>query len=197
LLPTTTFDFCPVLRKKNAKIRICRLLFFASPHHKTRMEVVSFRVFAQTQKDYTGPDSVVDVCLHAMEEGILTVFAKQMGYLFLWELCIMTPGQWARTCALVEHHRLPSRLCWRFPTGVYCTWDTTLETSCLVSHVPDAMAALTRIEFLWQDLDAVEAYISIKSLTSTIDIEWVAVEVARRRQWFAGLRRAWLLTASG
>ena len=53
------------------------------------MEVVhtvvhTFRVFAQrTRADYLGPDSVVvDVCLHAMEEGILSAIATERDLIF-------------------------------------------------------------------------------------------------------------------
>jgi hypothetical protein len=155
------------------------------------MDFVDFSKFAQARRP--GCHCVVDACMDAMEEGMLPVITKEGGY-YLWEYYILTVDQWVRMCALLQQNRLPSRLLWRWQTYVRWTKRSVLPKPCLVSHVPDAMAALTRIEFLWQDLDAVQAYnISIKSVTSTIDIEWIAVEVARRRQWFAGLRQAWLL----
>jgi hypothetical protein len=157
------------------------------------MEVCSFRGFAQTRKDYTGPYSVVDVCLHAMEEGTLSVIAKAWKY-SLWEFCIMSVDQWVRMCALLQRHRLPSSLCWRVGTNLRLTRRAAVAEPILVFEDSDAIAALTRIEFLWQDLDAVQAYIIIKS--RTFDVEWVAAEVDRRRQWFAGLRRTWLLAIS-
>jgi hypothetical protein len=150
------------------------------------MEVVhsvvhTFRVFAQrTRADYLGPDSVVvDVCLHAMEEGILSAIATERGHHFLWEYYILTTDQLARTCALLQRHRLPSSLLWTLQTRLHCT-----------------LHALTRIEFLWQDLDAVDVWVHFMR-HRYCDVEWVAAEVARRRQWFTGLRRAWLLATSG
>jgi hypothetical protein len=154
------------------------------------MEVCSFRVFAQTRKDYTGPDSVVDVCLLAMEESALSVIAKAWGY-SLWEFCILSVDQWVRMCALLQRHRLPSRLCWRLETNLRFTRRSAFTEPTWVFEDSVAESALTGIEFLWQDLDAVQAYIIVKS--RSFDIEWVAAELVRRRQWFAGLRRTWLL----
>lgn len=55
------------------------------------------------------------------------------------------------------------------------------------------MNTLCDMEYLWQDLDAVEAWMEfMKSRMYLIHIQWVAEEVDRRRQWFAGLCRAWL-----
>ena len=153
------------------------------------MEAYFFHVFAQAQKDYTGPDSVVDVCLHAMEEGTLSVIAKACGY-SLWEFFILSVDQWVRMCALMQHHRLPSRLCWALGTKLHWTMRGASAEVTWVFEDPVAVAALTRIEFLWQDLDAVQAYLYIRS---SHRVEWVGAEVDRRRQWFAGLRRAWVL----
>ena len=156
------------------------------------MEVVhtvvhTFRVFAQsTRADYLGPDSVVvDVCLHAMEEDILSAIATERGHHFLWEYYILTTDQWARTCALLQRHRLPSSLLWTLQTRLHCT----------LQQYADAVSALPRIEFMWQDLDAVQAYLNAHPHCE--DMKWVAAEVARRRQWFTGLRRAWLLATLG
>jgi hypothetical protein len=81
-----------------------------------------FWSFAQIEKEFAGSVvSVVDVCLHAMEEGILPVITKQMGYLFLWEFFILTTDQWARTCALLQRHRLPPSLLWTLKTRVEST----------------------------------------------------------------------------
>ena len=173
--------------------------FFASltPITKQKMEVCSFRVFAQTRKDYTGPDSVVDVCLHAMEEGALSVIAKARGYL-LWEFCIMSVDQWVCACALLQRHRLPSSLCWRVGTNLRLTRRAAVAEPTWVFEDFDAIAALTRIEFLWQDLDAVQAYMTVQAYIKcrTSHVGWVAAELDRRRQWFAGLRRTWLLAIS-
>ena len=160
---------------------------------------VCFWCFAQTEKEFTGSVvSVVDVCLHAMVRGTLPVITKQMGYLFLWELFILTTDQWARTCALLQRHRLPPSLLWTLKTRVECTWRSISKETCMISEVPVAVTALSRIEFLWQDLDAVDAWLcSIFMRLGYCDVEWVAAEVARRRQWFAGLCRTWLLAVVG
>ena len=154
---------------------------------------VSFYSFAGTRKDYAGCESVVDVCLHAMEENVLPIFAEQWGY-YLWEYFTLTPDQLARICALLQLQRLPASLLWKWHSCVLRTRRSALGNPYPVSQDPDAMAALTRIEFLWQDLDTVQAYISIKS--RTFDVKWIAAEIAKRRQWFTGLRRLWLLATT-
>ena len=156
-----------------------------------------FYVYAQAQKDYTGPGSVVDVCLRGMVQGTLPVTAKERGYA-LWEFYVLSVDQWVRMCALMQHHRLPSRLCWALGTNLCWTRrGAVAEPTCTwVFEDSDAVAALSRIEFLWQDLDAVQAYLHEKISALGVGVEWVAVEVARRRQWFTGLRRAWVLATS-
>jgi hypothetical protein len=106
----------------------------------------------------------------------------------------LTPNQWSRVSALLQRQRLPASFLWRFKTCVRWTRRSAFEKSYLVSEDPFATVALTRIEFLWQDLDTVQAWLQD---TRHDDVEWVAAEVDRRRQWFTGLRRAWLLAASG
>ena len=155
------------------------------------MAPLHFHSFAKTQKDYTGPDSVVDVCLHAMEEGKLRVTVKQSVY-YLWEYFTLTTDQWGRLCALLQRQRLPPSFLWKSAYVRY-TKRTGSKDVDLISHCPDAVAALSQIEFLWQDLDAVNAW--VHSMRRGCDVEWVAAEVGRRRQWSIGLRRAWLLVA--
>ena len=164
------------------------------------MDVINFWSFAaQPKKGCCLPGvvvSVVDGCLHAMEEGRLSVIAQQNGC-WLWELYILTTDQWARLCALVQRHRLPPTLLWRLQSRVRWTRHPGCVETYLVSDDLDAVAALSRIEFLWQDLGAVQAWLQ---LPGDYGVEWVAAEVDRRRQWFTGLRRAWLLalvTGSG
>ena len=152
------------------------------------MDFFEFEHFARTEN---GSD-IVNACMDAMEEGSLPVIAKEYGY-YLWEIYIQTPDQWARLCALLQRNQCPPRLLWRLHT--YTRW--TRRNNCSVHDNPVAMSALTRIEFLWQDLDAVQAYVDNLSPTDRLDLKWAAVEVARRRQWFAGLRRTWLLTVAG
>jgi hypothetical protein len=60
--------------------------------------------------------SIVDACIHAMEEGTLPVTAQiHKGRYYLWEtyIFILTVDQWARICALLQRHRLPPGLLWR------------------------------------------------------------------------------------
>jgi len=68
---------------------------------------VSFYSFAGTRKNYTGCESVVDVCLHAMEEGTLSLTANQWEK-YLWEYFSLTPDQLAHVCALLQLQRLPA-----------------------------------------------------------------------------------------
>jgi hypothetical protein len=172
------------------------------------MDVVEFEHFARTKSGHTARIfGVADVCMDAMEEGSLSVIAKQRGYC-LWENFTLTPDQ----CALVQRERLRASMLWRWGTCVRWTRRCAFTVPYLVSEDPDAMAALSRIEFLWQDLDAVQAYLNLRTRAYDVvdsdasqawmrspgmhnDMEWVAAEVARRRQWFTGLRRAWLLKA--
>ena len=153
------------------------------------MDVFQFEHFARTEN---GSD-IVNACMDAMEEGSLPVIAKEYGY-YLWEIYILTVDEWARLCALLQRNQCPPRLLWRLHTCVRWTMTDCFSFSkkkCIVDDNPVAMSALPQIEFLWQDLDAVQAYINLKSPTSHVG--WVAAEVGRRRQWLTGLRRAWLL----
>ena len=150
------------------------------------MDFVDFSKFAQARRP--GCHCVVDVCMDAMEEGMLPVITKKGGY-YLWEYYILTVDQWVRMCALLQRNRLPSRLLWRWQTYVRWTKRSVLPKPCLVSQDPDAMAVLLRIEFLWQDLDAVQAWLDF----GLPDVGWIEAQVDRRRQWMTGLCQAWLL----
>ena len=152
------------------------------------MQVGCFWSFAaQTRKVYTGHDQIVDVCLHAMEEGRLPVIVKQCRY-YLWEYYILTVDQWVRICALLQQNRFSPCLLWRLQI-TYVRW---VRRTAFVG-----VAVLTGIEFLWQDLDAVQAYVDHLSPAARYDhVEWIVAELDRRRQWFTGLRRTWLLAAS-
>lgn len=147
------------------------------------MEEVTFYYFAERRKSFLGtPRSIVDICLDAMEENLLSVVANQSGY-YLWEYFTLTTDQLVRMCALLQRNRFPSSVLWRSSAGPY-----------LVSTDP---VALSRIEFFWQDLDAVQAWIHTPApWWHDLEVEWVAAEVGRR-QWLTGLRRAWLLAALG
>jgi hypothetical protein len=167
---------------------------FPNAHNKNfSMNFVDFCEFAHAQKP--GCYCVVDVCMVAMEEGMLPVIAKHFGTYFLWQHFIFTVDQWTRMCALLQRNRLPPSLLWE-SSSVHYTRGIDYRGSRLVSKCPDAVTALSQIEFLWQDLDAVKAYVDHLSPAGRPDLEWAAAEVARRRQWFTGLRRAWLMAAS-
>lgn len=75
-----------------------------------------------------------------------------------------------------------------------------LDMCChFVNEIPTTIDTLGRIDYLWQDLDAVDAWIK-REKTSRVSTDipdiprmyWVQAEVDRRRQWLAGLRVAWL-----
>jgi hypothetical protein len=156
-------------------------------------ETQTFYYFAERRDSFIGtPCSLVDKCLDAMEEDLLSVVATQSGY-YLWEYFTLTTDQLVRMCALLQRNRFPSSLLWRLRTRVHWTRGYALAKPNLVSQCPDAIAALSRIEFLWQDLDAVQACIQTPApWWHDLEVEWVAAELGRQR-WFAGLRRAWLL----
>jgi hypothetical protein len=157
--------------------------------------VLSLSILRELKMDPICVVDIVNACMDAMEEGSLPVIAKQYGY-YLWEIYILTVDQWARLCALLQRNQCPPRLLWRLHTCVRWTMTDCFSFSkkkCIVDDNPVAMAALSRIEFLWQDLDAVQAWIKWHAVSR--NVEWVvAAEVIRRRQWFIGLRRAWLVT---
>ena len=161
------------------------------------MDVFVFEHFARTEKGCTGTCGVVNVCLDAMEEGTLSLTAEQSGHC-LWEIYILEVYQWARICALLQQRRLSPGLLWRpEKTWVYFWVRPRIESGkSFFSEDSIAVTALTQIEFLWQDLDAVQAFLQ-NSRPHWKYVQWVAAEVARRRGWFSGLRRAWLLTVVG
>ena len=58
------------------------------------------------------------------------------------------------------------------------------------------ITAFSQMDYLWQDLDVVDAWIEREQTTRAARdiprIHWVQAEVDRRRQWLTGLRAAWL-----
>ena len=134
--------------------------------------------------------TTVDACIRAMEGGKLSVLAKQYGEWYLWETFALTVDQVKRTCALLQQKRLPPSLLWRPISSV--PELTRSQTSFICLHVhndPVVMSALSRIEFLWQDLQAVEAWLDDHH--HAVITQWVQAEVNRRR-WLTSPRRAWL-----
>jgi len=137
--------------------------------------------------------AIRDACIDAMEEGTLPVTALGgKGRYYLWENYILTVDQWARICALLQRHRLPPSLLWK---GHSVAYNVLLDRDILNVN-PVIAAALSCIDYLWQDLDVIDAWIEREQTThATRDIpriHWVQAEVDRRRQWLAGLRAAWL-----
>ncbi len=132
---------------------------------------------------------IVDACIHAMENGRLSVFAQEAG-LYLWEYFSFTVDQTARICALLQRQRLPSSLLWRpFTTLPLSVKPGRNMGPIKVVKDPDTMSALSQIEFLWQDLDEVQAWLD--DSPHHLKLEWIAAEVDRRR-WLMNPRRAWL-----
>jgi hypothetical protein len=143
--------------------------------------------------------AIVDACIRAMEEGTLSVTAQgSKGRYYLWETYILTVDQWARICALLQRHRLPPGLLWRDSVynAAYFTM-AKLDMCChFVNEIPTTIDTLCRIDYLWRDLDAVDAWIKREQTSQvTTDVSrmyWVQAEVVHRRQWLAELRVAWL-----
>ncbi len=136
----------------------------------------------------------VDACIGAMEGGVFPVDAKhKQNGLYLWEYFILTTDQWARICVLLQTLRLPPRLLWRPKWISTICWTRSRNNflAYFVSRDFAAMITLCHMEYLWQDLDAVEAWMEFMKF-ETVSIQWVADEVDRRRRWFSGPRRAWL-----
>ncbi len=133
--------------------------------------------------------TTVDACICAMEDGKLSVLAKHYGEWYLWETFTLTVDQVRRTCALLQQKRLAPSLLWRPISSVP---ELTLsQTSFICLHVykdPVTISVLSKIEFLWQDLGAVEAWLHHHHAVNT---QWVQAEVNRRR-WLTSPRRAWL-----
>ena len=132
---------------------------------------------------------IVDACIHAMENGRLSVLAQEAGQ-YLWEYFSFTVDQTARTCALLEQQRLSSSLLWRPCTRLLLSVKPGRNMGPMrVAKDPVTMSALSQIEFLWQDLDEVQAWCD--DYPYDLDRKWIAVEVDRRR-WLMDPRRAWL-----
>lgn len=137
-----------------------------------------------------------DEYMDAMEEGRRPVVAQQNGY-YAWERFILTMDQWTRICGLLQRQRLPSSLLWR-PRMQQSWCRISRDDFCcgMVYRIPGAVSALCQIEYLWQDLDAVQTWLNTEEkLPYTVQrrLDWVKEEVDQRRQWLTGLCRGWLL----
>ena len=142
--------------------------------------------------------AIRDACIDAMEEGTLPVIAQgRKNQCYLWEMYILTVDQWARICALLQRHRLPPGLLWgrdsMHSVAYYILSGRHIEFTCTNSAT---ITAFSQMDYLWQDLDVVDAWIEREQTTRAARdiprIHWVQAEVDRRRQWLTGLRAAWL-----
>jgi hypothetical protein len=125
--------------------------------------------------------SVTIACIKAMEQGLMDVHTMNNCGCYLWEYT-MSVECWIRICALQPD---PEKL-----------W--TSRTALVRDSSPQEVLALTRIEYLWENLDVVEASVrrwkKMGSLWLAGKIFWIEREVQRRRQvWHLSIRRAWLL----
>jgi hypothetical protein len=107
------------------------------------METFQFERFARTEKCWLGTSDTVDVCMDAMEEGMLPVIAKQWGFYYLWEFYSLRTDQWARLCGLLQRNRLPQSLLWESSAlytiqGGLLTQFTWFAKTLLQSRVPVA-----------------------------------------------------------
>ena len=139
---------------------------------------MSFMVFGKGKRLCTS-EECVDACLDAMEEGAEHVCMQDKEGFLLWERFPMLPRQWNSVCRLLEGAGVGCSVVWRENSLIYYTKTETRD-----------------IEYLWTDLEAVQAY--VKFLTKRFcqawraHQSWIAHELDRRVTWEMGLRRAWL-----
>jgi hypothetical protein len=177
-----------------------RCFFFLYFHFRRRdntihvpMACSSFRFFHIVESFIENNSVIVDACIHAMENGRLSVLCQEAG-LYLWEYFVFTVDQTARTCALLQRQRLPSSLLWSLGTSLQSFVRPRPGMAIMqVAKDPVTMSALSQIDFLWQDLQAVEAWLHHHHGVNT---QWVQAEVDRR-QWLMNPRRAWLAAVVG
>ena len=123
-----------------------------------------------------------DWCIGAMERGTLPVCLKSSRERYLWDDYVLTTSQWDRICRL----RPPLSDLWNINSLI--SFTSCRGSFRWTAEDPDTVATLVQIEYLWTDLEAVDRFLNTKS----IKVQWIADEVDQRRQWAAGLRRAWL-----
>jgi hypothetical protein len=118
----------------------------------------------------------VEVCIAAMESGDLPVCSRNSNGDLLWSTYCLTIGDWIRICRL----RPPLELVWAAQSKILfsCTGDFA-----------DAydVAELRTIDYLWQDLQAVQAFAACHG-----HVSWISQELALRVSWSKQLRRAWI-----
>ena len=149
------------------------MLFFLVFLHKQMTQ--NFCKFGESRLRAQGVTSGVGfrdcmyACVDAMECGDLDVNCSPDGT-FIWDyFCIYIDGRmFRRVCALKPN----LKLFWR------SSWGHKMI------HYPEN---LLQVEYLWQDLQLVHAYV----------LHWEApviqAELSRRLEWMDSTRRAWLL----
>jgi hypothetical protein len=120
----------------------------------------------------------VEVCIAAMESGDLPVCSVNLAGKHLWSTYFLTPDDWIRICRL----RPPLTLLWGRSSKIVFVWDGDFANA---AHI----AALRQIDYLWQDLEAVQAYAAFYGY-----VLWLSKEVRNRALWRSSdeLRRAWM-----
>jgi hypothetical protein len=152
--------------------------------------MTSFLSFAEAKLDRKLPPAFLmtledeyvcaDACLGGMEEGEFDVLAQNDPCRYLWEEFSLLPRQWVRLCAILHQRRIASSILWYKMSRVHDKHE------------------LADIEYMWEDLERIQRVLtmwrnSVGKLNCRLD--WIERELERRRAWFTGLRRVWLLAA--
>jgi hypothetical protein len=116
----------------------------------------------------------IHACVDAMECGDLDV-----------NVCFHECYVWDYLC-ICSDERMLRRLCALKP-DLNLFWRTTCSTIWMI-HYP---GNLLQMEYLWQDLQLVHAYVQWASHGQQSLV--TQAELSRRLKWMDGTRRAWLL----
>ncbi len=137
---------------------------------------------------------LTEAIVHAMEPNTMPVTSQTNDGYFLWEFFPLTMTAWLRIFKLMElHHASESHLLWTKYSNILFTQTSTSNGGYHeVWKDPTAVSTLTQVEYLWRDLDAVQAFVDFPGKPKRCD--WVRAELCRRKQWLTGLRRAWLVS---
>jgi hypothetical protein len=157
-------------------------------HHNTFI-MTCFYAFAEArlgrtilfQHEYT-----VDACLDGMEEGELDVFSKNRFFCYFWEQFMLLPLQWVRLCAILQRQGIASSILW----SIWSRFG--------LADPPE----LGDNEYMWEDLESIQSFLTLRldffekyQVGKSNSLDWIERELERRRAWFTGLRRVWLLAA--
>lgn len=139
---------------------------------------------------------ITEAIVHAMEANTMSVTSRSNDGYFLWEFFPLTMTGWLRIFKLMElHHPSESHLLWTKSSGILFTQTSTSNGGYHeVWKDPTAVSTLAQVEYLWRDLDAVQAFVDVDFPGKPKRCDWVRAELCRRKQWLTGLRRAWLVS---